>query len=221
MPILTQEELEILKQKTLLDAKKDQRAVKAAQKALAKKNKPKKAKAATPDGQPVRVNTASVRENTYAKPEQIASIVSDKLKWLKEGAIRGKVKSDDDVERRIIEYWQIVSETGEVPQKTDLYMFMQATVKEVSDWRKGKGCSLQRQQMIHQLDMMYNSVRDDMAAQNLIQQIAYIWQSKQWQDYKEPTQTYEVQSLTPLDNLPKLDEVEARYADLLVEDTEA
>lgn len=172
------------------------------------------------EGQPVRHNTGDIKANTYASPEQISRIVGDKLKWMKEGSIRGPVKTEEQAERRITEYWTIVAETGEIPQKTDLYMFMGLARSTVDDWRNGRKCSRQMQHIIHQLDLMYNSVRDNMAAENLIQQIAYIWQSKQWQGYREPTTKYEVEQVTPLDRLPKIDEIEARYQDILVENTE-
>lgn len=160
------------------------------------------------------------KKNITATKNEMANTVNEKIKWLMFSQELGKPDTDEEVWQRICDFWHMCSQTGEVPQKSDFYLYLGVAQSTVGAWREGKGCSRERAEMIQRFDDMYNSVRDSIADKGLINTIAYIWQSKQFQNYCEPTQRMEITSHNPMQQFPDANAIEQKYSDLLEGTTE-
>jgi len=160
------------------------------------------------------------KDNVKATRQEMASTVKNKMKWFVLGNELGKPKDDNEVLHRINEFWKLVSESGEVPQKTDLFMFMNIGETTYLAWKNGQGCSRERMEMIQQVEYLFMSVVDNTALHGDISQIPYIWQTKQWFGYKEPKAEMEITNHNPMQMFPDSTAVEQKYLDLISGDTE-
>ena len=156
---------------------------------------------------------------TTATRDEMANTVHDKVKWFYLGKKMGKVKpgaeGDQDLLNRMQTFWDMVEDSGEIPQKTDFYLLLGVDKTTADSWRRGEGCSRDRMEMMQMFDHLYSSVKDEIAGKGLINTIAYIWQSKQWQGYKEPKQEIDVNTNNPMLNFPDAKAVESKYSDLI------
>lgn len=156
-----------------------------------------------------------------ATADQMANAVNSKIKWLQFSQALGRPQTDDEVWTRINDFWKICAETGEVPQKSDFYMYMNISPQMFQRWKAGEGCSSRRAEMMAMFDEMYNSVRDTLANQGLIEKISYIWQSKNHQGYREPKQEYEITNSSPMVGFNDIQTIENKYGnDLMLGDGE-
>lgn len=160
------------------------------------------------------------KENVTATRDEMAHTVHQKAKWFTLGRELGKPQSDAELEQRMMDFWKICEDSGEIPQKTDFFLFCNISANTYTLWKSGQGCSRERTELVEMFENMFCSVKDTLAGENKISSIPYIWQSKQWQGYREPKAELEVTNHNPMQMFPDALAVEQKYKDLLMGDTE-
>jgi len=153
-------------------------------------------------------------ENTKVSKKEMSDLISSARKWSK----FPPCKDDTEVLCRIEKFWDTCEETGEIPTWTNFCMCLGADISTVDKWEKGKGCSKERSHLISTQRDMFRTIHDTLALNGRTNNISYIWQSKQFWGYREPTNKIEIEQKTPLAELPDIAEVEARYLSLIPRD---
>ena len=85
------------------------------------------------------------------------------------------------------EFFQVLSETGELPSVEKMALALGTTRQSIWNWENGIKCSPARQQMIKQAKEMLAAMDADLVSNNKIPQVTYIFRAKNFFGMKDQT----------------------------------
>ena len=121
-------------------------------------------------------------ENRVASADVQKSLKSV-LRWYG----RDFVKTDEECAERLQEFFQVLSETGELPSVEKMALALGTTRQSIWNWENGIKCSPARQQMIKQAKEMLAAMDADLVSNNKIPQVTYIFRAKNFFGMKDQT----------------------------------
>ena len=124
---------------------------------------------------------ASVEKHCTAKREEISAILKDVVKWQKQP----KVKSDDELEERVEQFFQTCIDTGEIPSVEKLCLAIGSYRQEVWNWEQGTGCSQRRVDIIKRAKQAIAAMDAELVANRKIPETTYIFRSKNYYGMKD------------------------------------
>ena len=126
---------------------------------------------------PVQVRNDDIKSSDVQK--SLASV----MRWYG----RELVRSDDEVEERLREFFTVLIEAGELPSVEKMALCLGTTRWSLIDWEKGVGCSARRQALIKQAKEMLAAMDADLVSNNKIPQVTYIFRAKNFFGMKDQT----------------------------------
>jgi hypothetical protein len=120
------------------------------------------------------LKTASLAENTTARPEEIARAVRNAYQYFN----RPIVKSDEECAQRLNGYFQDCYEQQMIPTVEHMALALGTIRQVVWQWENGKGCSRARADMIKKAKQILGAIDADLAASGKIPQVVYIFRAK-------------------------------------------
>ena len=97
------------------------------------------------------------------------------------------VKSDDECEERLIEFFTVLEEAGELPSVEKMALCLGTTRQNLLNWEHGQKCSPRRTELIRQAKQMLAAMDADLVSQGKIPQVTYIFRAKNFFDMKDQT----------------------------------
>ena len=157
-----------------------------------KRGRPPKKPVAGPPTQDEAVKDIVKKKRAANFPQLIENKVasSDVQKWLNSVLRwygRELVKSDDECAERLQEFFQVLSETGELPSVEKMALALGTTRMSLWNWENGIQCSPRRQHMIKQAKEMLAAMDADLVSNNKIPQVTYIFRAKNFFGMKDQT----------------------------------
>jgi len=120
------------------------------------------------------LKTASIMDNTTARPEEIARAVKSAYQYFN----REIVKSDEECAERLNAYFQDCHEQQMIPTVEHMSLAL-GTVRQVLwQWENGEGCSRARTDMIKKAKQILGAIDADLVASGKIPQVVYIFRAK-------------------------------------------
>ena len=113
------------------------------------------------------------------------SFVRKTVSELKEIYNLPPVETDEDVEQRILDFFQFCERTGQRPGVELLTLFLGRTRQTISNWSNGIGCSPERTEMINHCKSLIASFLEQSHLQGEINPVSAIFLSKCWMQYRE------------------------------------
>ena len=118
--------------------------------------------------------TASIADNTTARPEEIARAVRNAFQYFN----RNIVKSDDECAERINGYFRDCADQQMLPTVENLSLALGTVRRTVWDWEQGIGCSVARTNMIKKAKQILASIDAELVSSGKIPQVVYIFRAK-------------------------------------------
>lgn len=97
----------------------------------------------------------------------------------------GRVQSDQDVSDRIDAYFNICGQRGMRPGIESLALALGVDRTTIYRWRKGNGCSPERERTIKQATQYIFAFLESLGLSGQLNPASYIWTTKQWMNYKD------------------------------------
>lgn len=120
------------------------------------------------------LKTASIMDNTTARPEEIAQAVRNSFQYFN----RQIVKSDEECAERINGYFQDCAEQQMLPTVENLSLALGTVRRTVWDWEQGIGCSQTRTNMIKKAKQILAAIDAELVSSGKIPQVVYIFRAK-------------------------------------------
>lgn len=121
--------------------------------------------------------------------EDLGSVSTAKAKFvlnsLDELRHMGRVQTDQDVADRIDAYFDFCSKHGLRPGIEQLALSMGVSRITLYKWRKGIGCSPEREYLIKQATQFIYAYLEALGIAGQLNPATFIWASKQWMSYKD------------------------------------
>ena len=155
--------------------------------------------------------SASVEATTTATKDEIKQILSNTLYWYK----REIVKTDEECAERLNEYFQRLSETGEIPTVEKMCLALGTTRTTVWEWENGRGCSSARSNMIKKSKEILAALDAELVSRGKIPQVTYIFRAKNFFQMSDSA-TLTVIPAQPLGDSPDQKQLEERIAGSVV-----
>lgn len=124
--------------------------------------------------------SASIEATTTATNEDIKQIMTNVLYWYK----RDIVKSDEECAERLNEFFQRLSETGEVPTVEKMCLSLGTVRNTVWGWEQGNLGPV-RANMIKKAKEIMAALDAELVSQGKIPQVTYIFRSKNFFGMKD------------------------------------
>lgn len=118
--------------------------------------------------------TASIMDNTTARPEEIAQAVRNSFQYFN----RQIVKSDEECAERINSYFQDCAEQQMLPTVENMSLALGTVRRTVWDWEQGIGCSQTRTNMIKKAKQILAAIDAELVSSGKIPQVVYIFRAK-------------------------------------------
>ena len=118
--------------------------------------------------------TASIMDNTTARPEEIAKAIQNAFQYFN----RDIVKTDEECAERINGYFRDCHEQQMLPTVECLSLALGTTRKTVWDWENGLGCSKLRSDMIKKAKQILAAIDAELVSSGKIPQVVYIFRAK-------------------------------------------
>lgn len=113
------------------------------------------------------------------------SFVRKTVSELKEIYSLPPVETDEDVEQRILDFFQFCERTGQRPGVELLTLFLGRTRQTINNWEHGIGCSLERTEMINHCKSLITSFLEQAHLSGEVNAISCLFLSKVWMGYRE------------------------------------
>ena len=155
--------------------------------------------------------SASIEATTTATKDEIKQILKNNLYWYD----RKIVKSDEECAERLNEFFQRLSETGEIPTVEKMCLALGTVRSTVWDWENGRGCSSARSDMIKKAKEILAALDAELVSRGKIPQVTYIFRAKNFFQMSD-NQTLTVIPGTPLGDSPDQKQLEERIAGSVV-----
>lgn len=118
--------------------------------------------------------TASVAENTTARPEEISRAIMNAFQYFN----RPLVKSDEECAERINGYFRDCYEQQMLPTVENLSLALGTVRATLWDWEQGRTCSKLRSDMVKKAKQILASIDAELVSSGKIPQVVYIFRSK-------------------------------------------
>ena len=119
--------------------------------------------------------------------------------------------TDDEVEKRISEYFSICASRGELPIFETLCLYLDISDDEGLEWSRGENCSVRRKKLMKKALTRMKAIEGKGLYSGVVPYVPSIWRSKQYFGYREPDPKITLQSANPLKELPSAESVAQRY----------
>lgn len=106
----------------------------------------------------------------------------------------GKPLSDDDLEKRINEYFKICVNSGVRPGIESLALALSVTRITIWKWSNGEGCSSRRQEMICMARQVISAYLEQSMMAGQLNPVSAIFLLKNWANYSDSVQIEQVSS---------------------------
>lgn len=127
--------------------------------------------------------TASAELYNTASQTEMKSYINSVLYW--HG--RSKVTTDQECADRLNEFFQHISETGELPSVEKLCLALGTNRMQIWRWEHGEGCGPERASMIQQAKQIMAALDAELVQRNKIPQVTYIFRAKNFYGMKDQT----------------------------------
>lgn len=121
--------------------------------------------------------------------DELQAVPAEKMRYiassLNELNCMGRVQTDQDVADRIDAYFQLCADRGMRPGIESLSLALGVDRTTVYRWRKGLGCSPERERTIKQATQYIFAFLESLGLSGQLNPASYIWTTKQWMNYKE------------------------------------
>ena len=124
-----------------------------------------------------------VAENgqTQTPVNDVAQILNSVSAWAQK-----ECASDEELEQRISEYFNLCVLKGEMPMFETLCLYLGTSDDTGKGWIAGDGCSSRRSKAMQNALTMLKAAEGKAVYAGKIRDVPYIWRSKQYFGYKEP-----------------------------------
>lgn len=146
----------------------------------------------------------SIEANTTATRKDMRQIYSNVLYWYKQEP----VVSDDDCEQRLEQFFQRGNETGEILTVEKMCLALGTTRQRVNEWEHGSKGN-RRADIIKRAKETMAAVDAELANNNMIPQVVYIFRSKNYYNLSDKTEVVLTPN-SPLDGKSE-EELATRY----------
>ena len=129
--------------------------------------------------------------------------------------------SDEEIERRIEEYFNLCVLKGEMPLFETMCLYLGISDDKGKEYAHGEGCSGKVTRLIQNALARLKAIEAKAVYKGLIRDVPYIWRSKQYFDYREPNSKIEDLLLgNVLKDLPSAQSIAQKYITEIEEDEE-
>ena len=118
--------------------------------------------------------SASIMENTTARPEEIAKAVHNAYQYFN----RPIVKSDEECAERLNGYFKDCVEQQMLPTVENMCLALGTVRRTGWDWENGISCSAERTNMIKKAKQILAAIDADLVSSGKIPQVVYIFRAK-------------------------------------------
>lgn len=163
-------------------------------------------------------STAEVAENGQtAKPiNEIAKATNETNAWC-----NSEVKDDDEAEARVGEYFNICVLKGEQPLFETLCLYLGISDETGKQYAQGTGCSSRLTKILQNALTRMKAIEGKLVYKGAIRDVPYIFRSKQYFGYREPSSKLEdLLSGNLLKELPSTQSVMQKYLEDYEDDYE-
>ena len=134
-----------------------------------------------------------------------ANIVTKTSFWQRE-----PIETDEELEQRIAEYKNLCAERDHLPKVETLCLYLGIPVTLFKSWQQGVDCSERRKNAIEMAQTWILAVETEGLYEGIVQNVPYIWRSKQYHDMKEPNSDVNINiGRSPLKMLPTIEAIAA------------
>lgn len=144
-----------------------------------------------------------------ASVEEMRAMMKSILRWYGKPIIR----SDDECAERLNEFFNVISETGELPTVEKMCLALGADRKTVWAWEQGTNCSPVRAAMIKQAKSMLAALDAEMVSKGKIPVVSYIFRSKNFYGMSDQTEVV-ITPNNPLGTATSAEDIASKYAEL-------
>ena len=141
--------------------------------------------------------------------EEMREMMRSILRWY------GKpiIKSDDECAERLNEFFNVITETGELPTVEKMCLALGADRKTVWAWEQGTNCSPVRAAMIKQAKSMLAALDAEMVSRGRMPVVSYIFRSKNFYGMSDQTEVV-ITPNNPLGVASSAEDIASKYAEL-------
>ena len=144
---------------------------------------------------------------TTAPKNDIARLINETSEW-----VNSTVETDDELEGRIGEYFNLCVSKGEYPIFETMALYLGVSDDEALRWVNGEGCSTRRHRIMKVALTRMKAIEGKAMYANKLPYVPSIWRSKQYFGYREPTNELKlVGETSPLKELPSAEGVARAY----------
>lgn len=132
----------------------------------------------------------------------------------------GKCNTDDEVEQRLKDYFELCRNTSLRPGVESMAAALHIDRVTLWRWEQGEGCSPRRTEAIRSAKSMIASYIEQASLQGLVNPVTAIFLSKNWLGYKDQVQYEHIRQNNQYQGMSP-EEIEARLAaDIPLDDTD-
>lgn len=151
----------------------------------------------------------TVAENgtTSSPKNDIAALINEASQW-----VLPPIETDDELEKRIGEYFNLCVSKGELPIFETLSLYLGVSDDEALKWVSGDNCSNKRKRLMQMALTRMKAIEGKAMYANKLPYVPSIWRSKQYFGYREPTNELKlIGDSSPLKELPTAEGVARAY----------
>lgn len=144
---------------------------------------------------------------TTTPKNDIAKLINSVSAWA-----MPEIKSDDEAEARIGEYFNLCVSKGEMPMFETLCLYLGISDDKGKGYCQGEGCSSRLAKLMQNALTRLKAVEGKAVYAGAIRDVPYIWRSKQYFGYREPNSKLEdLLAGNLLKELPSASSIAQRY----------
>ena len=141
--------------------------------------------------------------------EEMREMMRSVLRWYG----KPSVKSDDECAERLNNFFNVITETGELPTVEKMCLALGADRKTVWCWEQGTGCSPVRAEMIKQAKSMLAALDAEMVSRGRMPVVSYIFRAKNFYSMSDQTEVV-ITPNNPLGIATSAEDIASKYAEL-------
>lgn len=127
----------------------------------------------------------SVERNCSASKEEVADLMKNVSRWYG----RKRVKTSEEIIERIQEFFDTVTETGEIPTIEKFCLALGICRRTFDNWRNGEHCDKDRQEEIQRVWQALAAVDAELVVNGKLVPVVYIFRAKNFWDMKDQNET--------------------------------
>ena len=149
----------------------------------------------------------AVNGKTASPKNDIAELINETSLW-----VQSPVESDNELNKRIGEYFSLCVSKGELPIFETLALYLGVSDEEALRWVAGDGCSAKRKRAMQLALTRMKAIEGKSLYADKLPYVPSIWRSKQYFGYREPTSELKlINDTSPLKELPSAEGIAKAY----------